>query len=333
MRRSRHLPHQLGPVRDDDWVSLTHPIGRPSIVPRPRLAIRDRPAAIEPPRTRHNIIFFGETGVGKSSVINMLRGITEDATTSADALGCTLKSKDYPGSIHDQKYTFWDTIGLNEGEQGNIPDMKAVTALYHLLRGLSDKGGVSLLVWCMKAPRITDAAHKNWVLFREIVCQQKVPAVIAVTHLELEDMDTWWGRNELAFSKRYGISPSEEVHRAFSGGEGVHSDAGVACITSTKGKKRRGVWIYEDEYQESCTKIRRLVYEAHLPIPWKVDAVPWFKAVIEDIDVGRWCWRKKTQTVRVETGKGIYGIMSRWGIDEEEAKRIARMLEEGVRDG
>jgi hypothetical protein len=288
-----------------------------------------------PPRRPHNIILFGETGVGKSSIINMLRGEegpAKGAKASGNALGYTSKSQWYAGSICDQDYTFWDTIGLNEGEQGNMPDVKAVTSLYHLLRGLSDKGGVSLLVFCMRAPRITDAGHKNWVFFREIVCQQKVPTVIAVTYLEQEDMDMWWAKNELAFIKRYSIIPSEDVHREFSGGEGVHSDPGVACITSSRGKYKNGGYVYEDEYQESCTKIRRLVYEAHLHAPWKVDAVPWFKAVIEEIDARGCCGSRKEQKVRLESGMGIHHIMLRWGINEEEAKKIAQTLEEGVQD-
>ncbi|KAJ3511732.1 hypothetical protein NMY22_g15560 [Coprinellus aureogranulatus] len=284
------------------------------------------------PQMRHNIILFGETGVGKSSIINMLRG-SEGATISSSALGCTLSSNGYDGSIWDQDYTFWDTVGLNEGEQGNMPDIKAVTALYHLLRKLSTDGGVSLLVFCMRAPRISDAGHKNWVLFREIVCQQQVPAVIAITYLEQEDMDTWWSANELAFSKRYGINPSEDVYRVYSGGEDVHADVGVACITATMGKCKKGKYIYEEEYRESCTKIQRLVFESHLAVPWKVDAVPWFKKVITEIDAGWWCWRRKKKQTKYESGKGVYDIMSRWGIDEDEAMSIARMLEEGSRSG
>lgn len=286
----------------------------------------------DPPQMRHNIILFGETGVGKSSMVNMLRG-AEGAEISSSALGCTLSSRGYAGRIEDHDYMFWDTVGLNEGEQGNMPDIKAVTALYHLLRNLSVDGGVSLLVFCMRAPRISDAGHKNWILFKDIVCQQRVPAVIAITYLEQEDMDTWWSENELAFSKRYGINPSEDVHRSFAGGEGVHSDVGVACITSTRGKCKKGKYIYEEEYRESCTKIRKLVYESHLAVPWKVDAVPWFKKVITEIDAGWWCWRKKKKQATYESGKGVYDIMSRWGIEEDEALEIARMLEDGVKLG
>ncbi|KAJ3521893.1 hypothetical protein NMY22_g12121 [Coprinellus aureogranulatus] len=169
------------------------------------------------PPKRHKIVFFGETGVGKSSIINMLLG-SDQAEVSSDAEGCTAKCTSYRVRINEEEYELWDTIGLNEGEQGNIPDIKAASSLYHQLRKLSDTGGVNLLVFCMRGPRVTTAGHRNWLLFHDVICDGKVPAVIVVTHLELEDMDTWWSRNELVFA-RYNIVPSTEVYRLFPAGQ------------------------------------------------------------------------------------------------------------------
>ncbi|TEB33773.1 hypothetical protein FA13DRAFT_111745 [Coprinellus micaceus] len=285
----------------------------------------------EPPKIRHNVVLFGETGVGKSSVINMLLG-TEEATVSPNALGCTLSSTGYEGAIGEQNYTFWDTIGLNEGDQGKVPNMTAVTALYHLLKSLSNKGGVSLLVFCMRSPRITDAGHKNWLLFRDIICQGRVPTVLAVTHLDSQEaMDGWWSENEQAFVGQYGICPSKEVQRVFSGGEDIHSDDGVACITATKGKFKRGHYVNEEEYEESCVKIRRLVFEFHSPYPWKVNPVAWFNRVVEEVDRKFLCFQWKGQQVRLEAGQAIEDLMSRWKITEAQAKEVAGKLEGGGR--
>ena len=66
--------------------------------------------------TYPNIIIFGETGVGKSSLVNML--VSEGApraNVSSQALGCTFASLPYLIKLSEQEYRIWDTAGLNEG--------------------------------------------------------------------------------------------------------------------------------------------------------------------------------------------------------------------------
>ena len=60
-----------------------------------------------------NIIIFGQTGAGKSSIINMLAG-SGVAEVSDSASGCTSSNKRYSIPREDNNYTFWDTPGLNE---------------------------------------------------------------------------------------------------------------------------------------------------------------------------------------------------------------------------
>jgi tRNA U34 5-carboxymethylaminomethyl modifying GTPase MnmE/TrmE len=87
------------------------------------------------PVNRHDVVLFGEMGAGKSSVVNMLCG-QDKAAVSSSASGCTLSSTGYEGAMADQPFTFWDTAGLNEGDIGKVPNMKAVVGLYRLLRQL-----------------------------------------------------------------------------------------------------------------------------------------------------------------------------------------------------
>ncbi|KAJ2917972.1 hypothetical protein MD484_g2441, partial [Candolleomyces efflorescens] len=261
-----------------------------------------------------NIVFFGESGHGKSSVINMVLGY-DKAETSSNAMGCTFRSTPYPHQLSGHDLVLWDTAGLNEGDQGTVTDMKAVTSLYALLKSL--EGGVSLLVFCIRAPRINDAAHKNWKLFREIICQKQVPIVMAITHLENEDpMEGWWKENENRF-RAYEMNPCKEY------------GSGVACITASKGKLRKGGrHAFQDEYDESQDTIRRLVVDNYLRVPWRVRPVEWFQTVISTSTKTGWCG--KVEVIKEKhkvNGRGIYELASRWGISVSEAESLARILE------
>lgn len=156
--------------------------------------------SIERPEHR-NIVIFGETGTGKSSIINMLAD-GDVASTSNHPEGCTFESKAYPITIDGVSYTIWDTAGLNEAEAGTVP---AGVALHHLqdLVGNLSAGGLSLLVYCIRGSRYRDILKVNYDLFWGIICRGEVPIVLVVTGLENEvPMDGWWDENEKQFTRR-----------------------------------------------------------------------------------------------------------------------------------
>ncbi|KAF6741621.1 P-loop containing nucleoside triphosphate hydrolase protein [Ephemerocybe angulata] len=268
---------------------------------------------------KHNIILFGESGVGKSSIINMLQGGSVAAVAST-AKGCTLKCKKYEGEINGQHYVYWDTAGFNEGDEGSVPEAAAVKALYKLLCNLED--GVSLLVFCMRGPRCTAAGTRNWSLFQHIICQDAVPAVIAITYMENEEkLPKWWKANMSHFHTN-GMKPSTITNQKFNdGGKAFHSDIGVACITATKGLRD----MLEDEYFESCRRIRKLVFESHLTQPWKVERVIWFKNVVEAAQTGLLCGMFSGETLVLD--ERIKDFMVTLGMKAEEASQLAKILE------
>ncbi|KAN0094480.1 P-loop containing nucleoside triphosphate hydrolase protein [Tylopilus felleus] len=139
-----------------------------------------------------NILLFGETGHGKSSVINLIAG-RQIAEVSNRAEACTLSFKSHKFAVNGRAYHIWDTVGLNE------PDMEfnAIEQACDLIRGLTSEGGVDLLLFCIRAPRATATSQANYRLFYEVLCKSQVPIAIVVTHLEQEkaDMDEWWKRN------------------------------------------------------------------------------------------------------------------------------------------
>ncbi|TFK19611.1 hypothetical protein FA15DRAFT_548289, partial [Coprinopsis marcescibilis] len=191
-----------------------------------------------------NVIIFGETGVGKSSVINMIRGeaARDQAPVSSGAVGCTFSSQGYEAVIDGQKYMLWDTAGLNEGLRGTVDPQQAILNLVELFEKLD--GRVHLLVYCIRGKRFRQVVKDNYDLFYTRLCKSNVPIVVAVTGLENEmpDMDNWWKENADDF---------KEYRMRFGG---------HACITSTRGKPLKdGGYMFDEEYDESLEKIGTLI--------------------------------------------------------------------------
>ncbi|KAF7978165.1 hypothetical protein HWV62_1350 [Athelia sp. TMB] len=204
------------------------------------------------PTVARNVVIFGETGAGKSSVVNLIAGRVL-ADVGSSARGCTFKSASYEDRVGDMVIRMHDTVGLNEGQEGTVSARDAIIELYQLIKGL--KEGISLLVFCIRG-RIKDTTKQNYRMFFEGLCQKQVPIILLVTGLELEepDMESWWSRNAQEFNS---------VNMVF---------AGHACITSTKGKERNGRFMYDQEYSESRARTRSLICsQLSKAKPWRVD--------------------------------------------------------------
>lgn len=255
-----------------------------------------------------NVIVFGETGSGKSSIVNMVAGhYCTDASNRAT--GCTFDAECHTVNILGSPFNMYDTAGLDEGESAKVPTQTAIINLYRLIKNLDT--GVNLLIFCMRAPRIKDSASKNWKLFHEIICQKKVPIIIAITGLEEEQvMDQWWYNNEAAF-RAHDILPS-----------------GVACITGTKGKqKKSGEYSLQEEYDESQAKLRHLITKTTLASPWRVQKAEWFSHIVNVTWETRWCRSPKAhREVKTVVAPGIQEMVDRRLMTMEEAKALNEKL-------
>lgn len=258
------------------------------------------------PTTPINVILFGESGSGKSSVVNML-STRVVAPVSNGVKGCTFESTSYEVNVLGKRMTLWDTAGLDEGESGRVPDVKAITNLYKLL--LKVGGGINLLVFVTR-PRIKDASQKNWKLFREIICQGKVPIVTVVTGLEEEnEMESWWGDNKEKF-RSYNMDP--DAH---------------ACITASRGKARNGGYVYDEEFEESKARVQSLLRLKCRQEAWKVPRAEWFKTIVETTYQTRWlCFQKEVKTDKTVEGSALRRLVKECGMPEEEAGTLARKL-------
>ncbi|KAG2357650.1 hypothetical protein BDR07DRAFT_357030 [Suillus spraguei] len=74
-----------------------------------------------------NIVIFGETGSGKSSLVNLITG-RQTAQTSPDATGCTTEITLHEHDVVTQgktvKVQLFDTPGLDEGPHGTVSTMQ-----------------------------------------------------------------------------------------------------------------------------------------------------------------------------------------------------------------
>ncbi|KAM6494048.1 P-loop containing nucleoside triphosphate hydrolase protein [Amanita muscaria] len=254
-----------------------------------------------------NVIIFGETGGGKSSIINLLAGANV-AATSSGSVGCTFRSNAYNVSIEGMTFRFHDTAGLDEGQGGTVVKQQAIVQLYELLRSLSD--GVSLLIFCMRGPRIKESVVRNWQLFWDIICQKHVPILLAITGLENEqDMDAWWKNNQTFFTRNL-MNPKS-----------------VACITAAKGKKRRdGSHNFDHEYVASREKMNKAIKASYRREGWKVQRTEWFKTIVETSYKSG-----KGGATEVKTNKTVFGsatneLIKRKLMKREEAEELARLL-------
>jgi len=254
-----------------------------------------------------NVILFGETGGGKSSIVNLLAG-SEVAPTASSARGCTFQSQRYQVDFPDSSFHIYDTAGLNEGETGSVPSADAIIQLYSLLQSLDT--GVNLLVFCMRGPRLRSVAHDNWRFFQDIVCQKKVPIVLVITGLEHEDvMDRWWLDNKSAFQEQ-GMFPH-----------------GVACITAIKGKNN----AFEAEYKESRVKMEHILTKCVLEKPWKIQPVEWFREITVTTFKTPWCpWVRECTEMQKVIGPGIEAMLDLYDLSVEEARKLGEQMSDVI---
>jgi len=196
-----------------------------------------------------NVILFGEAGVGKSAVVNLIaRGAV--ARVSPNAIGCTMQSTPYDVNVDGTMFRIFDTVGLNQATEvsGVNAHLEAIEHAYRLICALRDAGGVHLLLFCMRGgSRVTHMTRSNYRLFAEFLCQGRVPVAVVATCLEREPvMEEWWTRNESTIVGRYGIR-----------------SVGHACVTN--------LWdgdgsVYGPaKYAESQMRIREVLRGCSLP--------------------------------------------------------------------
>lgn len=140
------------------------------------------------------ILVFGATGVGKTSLCNVLTG--RKRATDSGAKGVTAKSHLYaPFTDQGCKIEVVDTVGLHEADSGTVPAKEAASQLVQLLE--KSQEGFSLLVHVVRIGRITADHQKDYEFFVDKLTQRKIPVILVVTGCENEEpMSRWVQENQ-----------------------------------------------------------------------------------------------------------------------------------------
>ncbi|KAF8836413.1 hypothetical protein BDN67DRAFT_332348 [Paxillus ammoniavirescens] len=143
-----------------------------------------------------NVIFIGEMGAGKSSIINLIADANL-ARTSNDAAACTTEIAHYDVQIWGRTYRLWDTPGLNAPSRFRFSVPAPEKGLKSFLRERYLAGEIDLLVFCVRSGRTHKSMENAYNTFCKTTRQVAAPVVIAVTCLEKMQpaMDTWWVQN------------------------------------------------------------------------------------------------------------------------------------------
>lgn len=145
------------------------------------------------------VLVFGETGVGKTSLCNVLAG--RSRPTDNGAQGVTAKTHVYGKFEHEGRHIeLVDTVGLHEADSGTVPADVAVQQLVELLKHSRD--GFSLLIHVAKAGRLTKDQEQDYEFFVNKMTNGSIPVILVLTGCENEDpMDAWVQRNGMHFAR------------------------------------------------------------------------------------------------------------------------------------
>lgn len=196
---------------------------------------------------RHVVVVVGHTGVGVSSLVNLLAGYPA-SQKSPDAKQRTRRVQKHPILIRDRYVSLHEIPGFG----GDIKD----GTLINYVQSLHAHRGIDLVLYCMQ-PRRETLMPQTFGLLRQYL--RGVPFVAVVTALEYypETMEHWWSR------------PSEDGRR--SNGRILEEDVGMTfqdhvCVTTLPEanvayydvlQKRRG--ISGRDVQEAGLKMRAAI--------------------------------------------------------------------------
>lgn len=127
-----------------------------------------------------NVLVVGQTGCGKSSIVNILAGETR-APTSDDLSHCTKHWTEYAIPVDGRSFQVFDTIGFLEPGLDTEGYTDAIADTYLAIDALRKRGGIDLLLYCVRDEEI-EKMKGHYRLLHEVFCEEEVPVALVVTN-------------------------------------------------------------------------------------------------------------------------------------------------------
>jgi GTP-binding protein EngB required for normal cell division len=150
-----------------------------------------------------NILVVGETGSGKSSLINMLFEKNLSPANSSPS-GVTAE----PKLITMGKYNFFDTPGLDEAPSGTVPPLIALIVLQKLI---ADQKNIDLVIYVTKVGRMSFFAQFNQKFLRDFlhIKSSNIPILYVFTHENEGEKEEWAMANKYYIKENYTIGKND----------------------------------------------------------------------------------------------------------------------------
>ncbi|KAH7887156.1 hypothetical protein F5I97DRAFT_1927431 [Phlebopus sp. FC_14] len=196
------------------------------------------------------VVVFGRTGVGVSSLINLIMGYPASGT-HPDGKSCTRKIKEHLVNLSDDKrICLYEVPGFG-GEVDTEAIMKSI-------RALEKKKAIDLFVHCLRSQKSTLIPNIVRRIRREI---PSVPMVAVVTELERfeGEMEDWWSVISDDGRTANGTALMEKLGLTFNARACVTSLPLIDVALNEKFRKRR---MFSEELvkrviTEQCGRAKR----------------------------------------------------------------------------
>ena len=149
------------------------------------------------------LLIVGETGAGKSSLINKLAN-QDLARVSSGATLCTESWSEYRFQVNSIEVHAYDSVGFGSACTGSSSSLIPYEAALDMLR--SFKIRVDLVFLCTKRDKLSPITQHLYHFFNDFFFNGTVPISLIVTHRgEKRSMDDWWSQHQDQI-KSYGFA-------------------------------------------------------------------------------------------------------------------------------